>query len=203
MAGLARQRRSDGRGMQGRATPGAILYARDLQPAGLIGEVLTANLKNTVVQAQLQRGPGSIWQGCGQNGANHLRSPGARNRCPLSGARRVAELSARVSTRSGVAAREGKTYSRSPNASTCRRMVSGVRRDFKWPRPFESAGNDWRFDGRGKVRWSFAQMRVSLGPIRARGPGQGADGVDGRCRAKYRVLRRSTPLAPYNCGLGG
>jgi len=38
-----------------------MLYARDLIQQGYIGEVLTANL-NTVAQAQLQRGPGRIWQ---------------------------------------------------------------------------------------------------------------------------------------------
>src|SRR5215470_438970 len=62
MAGLARQRSLTSIvGLQARSDP-TILYARDLIQGGYIGEVLTASL-NTSAQAQLQRGPGRIWQG--------------------------------------------------------------------------------------------------------------------------------------------
>src|SRR5213593_5308004 len=62
MAGLAGQRSLETIvGLQARSAP-AILYARDLVQGGHIGEVLTAHL-STVAQAQLQRGPGRIWQG--------------------------------------------------------------------------------------------------------------------------------------------
>src|SRR5712692_11891375 len=71
MAGLARQRSLKTIvGLQGRSDP-AILYARDLVREGYIGEVLTAHL-SCVVPAQLQRGPGRIWQGVRANGANVL-----------------------------------------------------------------------------------------------------------------------------------
>src|SRR4030095_16543385 len=61
-------------GLQARSDP-TILYARDLVREGYIGDVLTANL-NTVAQAQLQRGPGRIWQGVRANGANTLTIAG-------------------------------------------------------------------------------------------------------------------------------
>src|SRR3989454_5448429 len=99
MAGLARQRSLKTIvGLQARSDP-AILYARDLVQAGYIGDVLTAHL-NTVAQAQLQRGPGRIWQGVRANGANTLAIAGGHAidaLCAVLG--EFAELSARVSTR--------------------------------------------------------------------------------------------------------
>src|SRR3989441_7468339 len=99
MAGLARQRSLKTMvGLQGRSDP-TILYARDLVQQGYIGEVLTANL-NTVAQAQLQRGPGRIWQGVRANGANTLTIAGGHAidaLCAVLG--EFAEVSARVSTR--------------------------------------------------------------------------------------------------------
>ena len=75
MADLAGQRSvKSAVGLQARSEP-AILYARDLIKEGFIGEVLTANLI-TVAQAQLQRGPGRIWQGVRANGANTLTIAG-------------------------------------------------------------------------------------------------------------------------------
>jgi predicted dehydrogenase len=85
-------------GLQARSAP-AILYARDLVQAGYIGDVLTANL-TCVVQAQLQRGPGRIWQGIRANGANVLTITGGHAidaLCAVLG--EFAEVSARVSTR--------------------------------------------------------------------------------------------------------
>src|SRR6266446_2724211 len=99
MAGLAGQRSLKTIvGLQARSDP-AMLYARDLIQQGYIGEVLTANL-NTVAQAQLQRGPGRIWQGVRANGANVLTITGGHAidaLCAVLG--EFAELSARVSTR--------------------------------------------------------------------------------------------------------
>jgi predicted dehydrogenase len=85
-------------GLQARSAP-AILYARDLVREGYIGEVLTAHL-TCVVQAQLQRGPGRIWQGVRANGANVLTITGGHAidaLCAVLG--EFAEVSARLSTR--------------------------------------------------------------------------------------------------------
>ena len=99
MAGLARQRSVKTIvGLQARSDP-AILYAADLVKEGYIGEVLTASL-STVAQAQLQRGPGRIWQGVRANGANTLTIAGGHAidaLCAVLG--EFAEVSARVSTR--------------------------------------------------------------------------------------------------------
>jgi predicted dehydrogenase len=99
MAGLARQRSAKTIvGLQARSDP-AILYAADLVREGVIGEVLTANL-SAVGQAQLQRGPGRIWQGVRANGANTLTIAGGHAidaLCAVLG--EFAEVSARVSTR--------------------------------------------------------------------------------------------------------
>src|SRR5207245_4981287 len=99
MAGLASQRSLPTVvGLQARSDP-AILYARDLVQGGYIGEVLTANL-TTVAQAELQRGPGRIWQGGRAAGAHTLTIAGGHAHdafCAVLG--EFAELSARVSTR--------------------------------------------------------------------------------------------------------
>jgi predicted dehydrogenase len=99
MAGLARKRSLKTIvGLQARSAP-AILYARDLVREGYIGEVLTAHL-SCVVQAQLQRGPGRIWQGVRANGANVLTITAGHAidaLCAVLG--EFAEVSARVSTR--------------------------------------------------------------------------------------------------------
>ena len=129
MAGLARQRSLPTMvGLQGRSDP-AILYARDLIQQGYIGEVLTANL-NTVAQAQLQRGPGRIWQGVRANGANTLTIAGGHAidaLCAVLG--EFAELSARVATRIPEwRTLEGKPYPvDSPDSiNIAGRMVSGA-----------------------------------------------------------------------------
>ena len=99
MAGLAsRSSLKSAVGLQARSEP-AILYARDLIREGYVGEVLTANL-TTSAQAQLQRGPGRIWQGVRANGANTLTIAGGHAidaLCAVLG--EFAEVSARVSTR--------------------------------------------------------------------------------------------------------
>jgi predicted dehydrogenase len=99
MAGLAGQRALKTIvGLQARSAP-AILYARDLIREGHIGEVLTTHL-TCVAQAQLQRGPGRIWQGVRANGANVLTITGGHAidaLCAVLG--EFTEVSARVSTR--------------------------------------------------------------------------------------------------------
>jgi predicted dehydrogenase len=99
MATLARQRSlTTIVGLQARSAP-AIMYARDLVREGYIGQVLAANL-SCVVQAQLQRGPGRIWQGVRANGANVLTITGGHAidaLCAVVG--EFAEVSARVATR--------------------------------------------------------------------------------------------------------
>src|SRR5215831_5237453 len=99
MAARARQRSlTTIVGLQARSAP-AIMYARDLIREGYIGEVLAANL-SCVVQAQLQRGPGRIWQGVRANGANVLTITGGHAidaLCAVLG--EFAEVSARVATR--------------------------------------------------------------------------------------------------------
>jgi predicted dehydrogenase len=99
MAGLARRHSlTTIVGLQARSAPG-ILYARDLVQEGYIGEVLTASL-TCVVPAQLQRGPGRIWQGVRANGANVLTITSGHAidaLCAVLG--EFAEVSARVSTR--------------------------------------------------------------------------------------------------------
>src|SRR2546430_15878651 len=99
MSDLARQRAvTTIVGLQARSDP-IIVYAADLVREGYIGEVLTANL-STVAKAQLQRGPGRIWQGVRANGANTLTIAGGHAidaLCAVLG--EFAELSARVSTR--------------------------------------------------------------------------------------------------------
>src|SRR5262245_40085353 len=99
MAGVARQRSLKTIvGLQARSAP-AILYARDLVQQGYVGDVLTASL-TCVVQAQLQRGPGRIWQGVRANGANVLTITSGHAidaLCAVLG--EFAEVSARVSTR--------------------------------------------------------------------------------------------------------
>ena len=184
MAGLARQRSLPTIvGLQARSDP-AILYARDLIQQGYIGEVLTANL-NTVAQAQLQRGPGRIWQGVRANGANTLTIAGGHAidaLCAVLG--EFAELSARVSTRIP----EWRTLEGKPVPGRCARQHQhcrphGERRrgvDQRGRRSLESERQptgDLRARGRaGHPREWRAQPRTEPD---ARGPGQGADGADG------------------------
>lgn len=99
MAGLARRRSLPTIvGLQARSAP-AILYAHDLIKEGYIGEVLTATLI-TGAQAQLQRGPGRIWQGIRANGANVMTITGGHAidaLCAVLG--EFDEVAARVATR--------------------------------------------------------------------------------------------------------
>ena len=85
-------------GLQARSDP-TLMYARDLVQQGHIGEVLTANL-SMMTTAQIERGPGRIWQGVRANGANTLTIPGGHSidaLCYVLG--EFAEVTARVTTR--------------------------------------------------------------------------------------------------------
>src|SRR5262249_1515613 len=129
MAGLARQRSLKTIvGLQARSAP-AILYARDLIREGYIGEVLTAHL-SCVVGAQLQRGPGRIWQGVRANGANVLtitHGHAIDALCAVLG--EFAELSAPVSTRIPEwrpAARKAGPVEAADSINGVGRMASGA-----------------------------------------------------------------------------
>jgi len=85
-------------GMQSRSAP-PIRYARELIDQGYVGEVLFTNLK-IIAGAQLDRGPGRIWQGIRSNGANPLTIPGGHSMDTISYILGdFAEVSARVVTR--------------------------------------------------------------------------------------------------------
>ena len=98
MADLARQRSlRTFVGLQARSDP-TLLYARELVEQGYLGELLTANL-SAIGQAQLDRGPGRIWQGNRAAGANTLTIAGGHAidaMCFVLG--EFAEVSARVAT---------------------------------------------------------------------------------------------------------
>jgi predicted dehydrogenase len=99
MAGFARERSlRTFVGLQARSDP-TILYARDLIAQGYIGEVLAANL-SIMTGAQIDRGPGRIWQGVRSNGANTLTIPGGHGidaLCYILG--EFTEVSSRMTTR--------------------------------------------------------------------------------------------------------
>lgn len=85
-------------GLQARSDP-ALNYARDIIERGDIGEVLAANL-SMMTGAQIERGPGRIWQGVRTNGANTMTIAGGHSidaLCFLLG--EFTEVTARVSTR--------------------------------------------------------------------------------------------------------
>ena len=99
MADLARKQGSTTMsGLQSRSDP-VIRYARELIDQGYVGEVLLANLK-IIAGAQLERGPGRIWQGIRSNGANPLTIPGGHSMDALVYILgEFTEVSARVATR--------------------------------------------------------------------------------------------------------
>jgi predicted dehydrogenase len=203
MAGLARQRSLPTIvGLQARSDP-AILYARDLIQQGYVGEVLTANL-NTVAQAQLQRGPGRIWQGHRANGANTLTIAGGHAidaLCAVLG--EFAELSARVSTRIPEwRTLEGKPYPvDSPDSITIAgRMTSGAEVSVNVAAvPSNPSGNRLEIYGREGALVIRANGALSLGPNQMHG-GQGKEPMAPMpVPAKYRFVPESTPAGqPYN-----
>ena len=203
MAGLAKQRSlKTAVGLQARSEP-AILYARDLVREGYIGEVLTANL-TTSAQAQLQRGPGRIWQGDRANGANPLTIAGGHAMdamCAVLG--EFAEVSARVSTRIP----EWRTMEGAPvkvdapdAINVIGRLVSGAEVSVNIATvPSNPGGNRLEIYGRDGTLVIQAKGALSLGPCQIHA-GRGKEAMAPMpIPAKYRFVPESTPAGqPYN-----
>ena len=203
MAGLARQRSLKTIvGLQARSDP-AILYARDLVQAGYIGDVLTAHL-NTVAQAQLQRGPGRIWQGVRANGANTLTIAGGHAidaLCAVLG--EFAELSARVSTR----IQEWRTLEGKPvpvdapdSINVVGRMVSGAEISITVATaPSNPSGNRLEIYGRDGAIVIRATGALSMGPNQLQA-GRGKEPLAAMSVPdKYKFVPNGTPAGqPYN-----
>jgi len=165
--------------------------------------VLTANL-STVAQAQLQRGPGRIWQGVRANGANTLTIAGGHAidaLCAVLG--EFAELSARVSTRIPEwRTLEGKPYPvDSPDSiNIAGRMVSGAEVSINVAAvPSNPSGNRLEIYGREGALVIRANGALSLGPNQMHA-GQGKEPMAPMAvPAKYRFVPEGTPAGqPYN-----
>jgi predicted dehydrogenase len=203
MAGLAGQRSlKTAVGLQARSEP-AILYARDLVREGYIGEVLTATL-TTSAQAQLQRGPGRIWQGVRANGANPLTIAGGHAMdamCAVLG--EFAEVSARVSTRIPEWRNlEGAPIQvDAPDAiNVIGRMVGGAEVSVNIATvPSNPGGNRLEIYGREGALVIQAKGALSLGPCQVQG-GRGKEPMAAMpVPSKYRFVPESTPAGqPYN-----
>jgi len=203
MAGLATRRSlKTVIGLQGRSDP-AILYASDLIREGYIGEVLTANL-STVAQAQLQRGPGRIWQGVRANGANTLTIAGGHAidaLCAVLG--EFSEVSARVSTRIP----EWHTLDGKPvpvdapdSVSVVGRMMGGAEVTVNVAAvPSNPGGNRMEIYGREGALAIRADGSLNIGPSQAHaGKGKGAM-ASMPVPAKYKLAPEGTPGGPpYN-----
>ena len=203
MAGLARQRSLKTIvGLQARSDP-TILYARDLVQEGYIGEVLTANL-STVAQAQLQRGPGRIWQGVRANGANTLTIAGGHAidaLCAVLG--ELAEVSARVSTRIP----EWRTLDGKPvpvdapdSINVVGRMVGGAEVSINVAAvPSNPGGNRMEIYGREGALVIRADGSLNIGPSQVYG-GKGKEPMAQMpVPSKYRLAPEGTPGGgPYN-----
>jgi len=203
MAALARERSLPTIvGLQGRSDP-TILYARDLIQQGYIGEVLTANL-TTVAQAQLQRGPGRIWQGQRANGANVLTITGGHAidaLCAVLG--EFVELSARVSTRIPEwRTLEGKAVVvDSPDSiNVVGRMASGAEVSISVATaPANPSGNRLEIYGRDGAIVIRADGALSIGPNQMHA-GRGKEAMAPMpVPDKYKVVPNGTPAGqPYN-----
>jgi predicted dehydrogenase len=203
MAGLARQRSLKTIvGLQARSAP-AILYARDLIRAGYIGDVLTANL-TCAVQAQLQRGPGRIWQGIRANGANVLTITGGHAidaLCAVLG--EFAEVSARVSTRIPEwRTPDGKAVPvDSPDSiNVVGRMVSGAEVSVNVAAgPSNPGGNRIEIYGREGALVLRADGSFNTGPSQLHA-GKGKEPMASMpVPAKYKFAPEATPGGqPYN-----
>ena len=200
MAGLASQRSVKTIvGLQARSDP-TILYARDLVQGGYIGEVLTANL-STVAQAQLQRGPGRIWQGVRANGANTLTIAGGHAidaLCAVLG--EFAEVSARVSTRIP----EWRTLDGTPvpvdapdSINVVGRMVGGAEASVNVAAvPSNPGGNRMEIYGREGALVIRANGALSLGPCQMHA-GKGKEPMAPMpVPSKYKLVPEGTPGGP-------
>ncbi len=197
MAGLARQRSLTSIvGLQARSDP-TILYAADLVQGGHIGEVLTANL-SAVAQAQLQRGPGRIWQGVRANGANPLTIAGGHAidaLCAVLG--EFAEVSARVWTRIP----EWRTLEGKPvpvdapdSINVIGRMVSGAEVSINVATvPSNPGGNRMEIYGREGALVIRADGSLNIGPSQVFS-GKGKEPLAPMpVPAKYKVAPEGTP----------
>jgi predicted dehydrogenase len=203
MAGLARQRAlRTVVGLQARSDP-AILYAHDLVQGGYIGEVLTANL-STVTQAQLQRGPGRIWQGVRANGANTLTIAGGHAidaLCAVLG--ELAEVSARVSTRIPEwRTLDGKTVpvDAPDSINVAGRMAGGAEVSISVAAvPSNPGGNRMEIYGREGALFIRAEGSLNIGPSQVYA-GKGKEAMAPMpVPAKYRLAPEGTPGGgPYN-----
>jgi predicted dehydrogenase len=203
MAGLARRRAvTTVVGLQARSDP-TILCAADLVKGGAIGEVLTANL-TTVAQAQLQRGPGRIWQGVRANGANTLTIAGGHAidaLCAVLG--EFAEVSARVSTRIP----EWHTLDGKPvpvdapdSINVVGRMVGGAEVTVNVAAvPSNPGGNRMEIYGREGALVIRTDGSLNIGPSQAHA-GKGKEPMAPMpVPAKYRLAPEGTPGGPpYN-----
>ena len=203
MAGLASQRSIKTIvGLQARSAP-AILYARDLVNSGHIGPVLTAHL-TCVVQAQLQRGPGRIWQGVRANGANVLTITAGHAidaLCAVLG--EFAEVSARVSTRIP----EWRTPEGKPvpvdapdSINVIGRMVSGAEVSINVAAvPSNPGGNRIEIYGREGTLVLRADGSFNTGGSEVHG-GKGKEPMASMpVPSKYKVVPERTPAGqPYN-----
>jgi predicted dehydrogenase len=203
MAGLAGQRSlKTGVGLQARSDP-TIRYAADLVRQGYIGEVLTAHL-STVAQAQLQRGPGRIWQGDRANGANTLTIAGGHALealCTVLG--EFAEVSARVSTRIP----EWRKLDGTPvpvdapdSVNIAGRMASGAEVSVNIAAvPSNPGGNRLEIYGREGALVIRANGALSLGPNEMRA-GKGKEPMAPMpVPSQYKVVPEGTPGGPpYN-----
>jgi predicted dehydrogenase len=203
MAGLARQRSAKTVvGLQARSDP-TILYAADLVKEGYIGEVLTANL-STVAQAQLQRGPGRIWQGVRANGANTLTIAGGHAidaLCAVLG--EFAEVSARVATRIP----EWRTLEGKPvpvdapdSINVVGRMVGGAEVTVSVAAvPSNPGGNRMEIYGREGALVIRADGSLNIGPSQLHA-GKGKEPMASMpVPSKYEVAPEGTPGGqPYN-----
>jgi predicted dehydrogenase len=203
MTGVARQRSLKTMvGLQARSAP-AILYARDLVREGYVGEVLTASL-TCVVPAQLQRGPGRIWQGVRANGANVLTITGGHAidaLCAVLG--EFAEVSARVSTRIPEwRTLEGKPVPvDSPDSiNVVGRMASGAEVSVNVAAvPSNPGGNRIEIYGREGALVIRAGGSFNTGGSEVHG-GRGKEPVAALAiPAKYKIAPEGTPSGPpYN-----
>src|SRR2546427_688655 len=180
-----------------------IPYAGDLGQGGSIGAVLTAHL-NTVAQAQLQRGPGRIWQGVRANGANTLTIAGGHAidaLCAVLG--EFAELSARVSTRIP----EWRTLEGRPvpvdapdSITVVGRMVSGAEVSVNVAAvPSNPGGNRMEIYGRDGAVVIRADGSLNTGPSQVHA-GKGKEAmVSMPVPSKYKLAPEGTPGGPpYN-----
>ena len=203
MAGLATRRSVKTIvGLQARSDP-AIRYAADLVQGGYIGEVLTANL-SSVAQAQLQRGPGRIWQGVRTNGANTLTIAGGHAidaLCAVLG--EFAEVSARVSTRIP----EWRTLEGQPvpvdapdSINVVGRMVDGAEVSVNVAAvPSNPGGNRMEIYGREGALVIRANGSLNIGPSQVHA-GKGKEPMAPMpVPSKYKVAPESAPGGPpYN-----